>query len=347
VDAWPDVRDERAVDVETEHRNSGRPHSLGEVGGCVHAESPLVALRSFQCLDERRLAAERSDLAAHHDPRGGLGHARACGHVEDHVARIDPGAVGNFALVFADGRVIGVHDLVGRIAEFGPDRALVEIASTQARGVRRGSVVAPERHEKVVIVHSAQILDVDRLAVAVLIRARPIVTAVEQSLGRTPEHRLADPGDGMAVDGGVHQRPRKQQRFRRLDVALREHELAVDEPELANESAVVHGSVGNAGVVGVPDEVIHPVDIEFPRNELSESPLARDEARDPVGIEVVGREDLGDRTGREEFPDVVVELPGAAVDEGFEVVAVGAVADIVEQRGRADALGLATLDAEV
>jgi hypothetical protein len=49
----------------------------------------------------------------------------------------------------------------------------------------------------------------------------------------------------------------------------------------------------------------------------------------------------------EEFVDVVVVLAGMAVCHGLDVVAVGTVADIVEERRRAQPFGPDPVDAEV
>ncbi len=161
----------------------------------------------------------------------------------------------------------------------------------------------------------------------------------------------------MSVDDGVHQRAREEEALGRGDVPLREHEVRVAsravhvsrpvdaagtvEPEFADEPTVVDGAVGDAGVVGVAHEVVHPVHVEFTGNELSHAALAPHEVRDALRVEPVAFQrgtDLPLGVGQEPF-DLVVVPAGRAPDDALGLVAVRTVAGVMEERGRADVRG--------
>src|SRR5699024_8905008 len=100
-------------------------------------------------------------------------------------------------------------------------------------------------------------------------------------------------------------------------------------------------------MVGIPYQIIHPIDIEFARNQLSEATLAGDQSGNPIRIEFVIVENFGDLAVREEFADVVVIVAGVTVNESLQIVTVGTVADVVEQRGGPNPLGLAAFDPQL
>ncbi len=65
----------------------------------------------------------------------------------------------------------------------------------------------------------------------------------------------------VTVDGRVHQRAGHEEALRGLNVPFREDEASVHEPERTEQAAVIDRPVGNAGMVGVTDEVVHPVHV--------------------------------------------------------------------------------------
>ena len=146
----------------------------------------------------------------------------------------------------------------------------------------------------------------------------PELVSVDLSLGEQPlagpaQHCLADSCDRMHVDCGVHQCAGEQQTLGGLDVALVQDEFAVDKGQLPNQPLGVDRAVGDAGVVGVPNEVVHPVDIEFARYQLAELSLTGNKASNMRGVQIVLAEGVSDLARREEFVDVVVvfaRMPG-------------------------------------
>jgi hypothetical protein len=133
----------------------------------------------------------------------------------------------------------------------------------------------------------------------------------------------------MHVDGRVHERAGQQEAFGGLDVALGEDELAVDKGELSKQSLGIDCAVGNTGVVSIPDEVVHPVDIEFTGDELAELALAGDKTGDVAGVEIVSAEDLAHIAGIEQFVNVVVVFTRFAVGEPLNIVAKRAMANVM------------------
>ncbi len=334
MDTGPGVADQRAVDVEPEDATGGVPHPFGHVLGGVHAESPLVALDRTERADQRRLVTQRSDLPVDDHPARRLLDLGAAGHVEDHVGRVDFRLGGDVAFGLGDSVVVPLQQRFGYVAHLCPDRALQEVTLGEPAGGLGGRLALAERDEQVVVVHPAH-------------RFGGGVGRIEQAFRTPSEHRLGDAGGVVAVHCRGHQRPGDEQALGGLDVALREDEFPVDEGEFPDQPLVVDGAVGDAGVVGVPDEVVHPVHVEFARDELAELAVAGHEVGHRVGVQPVIREDAGDRPRLQQFVHVVVPLPGVAVDDGLDVVAERRVAHVVQEGGRPHPLGLLTLHVEV
>ncbi len=66
-----------------------------------------------------------------------------------------------------------------------------------------------------------------------------------------------------------------------------------------------------------------------------------------VGVETVAGQDVADRGPVEQVVNLVVVAAGPPADEVLGLVAVGAVTDVVEERGGADVGGAVAVDAEV
>ncbi|MFQ3320766.1 MAG: hypothetical protein ACI80F_002853, partial [Natronomonas sp.] len=224
-----------------------------------------------------------------------------------------------------------LRDAVGYVFEACPDRPCVEVPALDAR-TKVGDALA-EFDQEVVVGHPRERLDVEAV--------------IEQTLAGPLQHRARDSGDVVAIHRPVHQCARQEERFGGLDVARCEHEATVPIAERPEQPAVVDSAVGDAGVVGVTDEIVHAVDIEFAGNKLAELTLASDEVGDTARVEVVGFEDGVEVGLSEQRPDFVVVTAGATADDVLGLVAVGAVPHVVQERGCADVSRALAVDVEV
>ena len=225
------------------------------------------------------------------DPRARLFEPGARGNVQYHVVAGDGRALSDVGGGRPGLGAVHLHDVGGGVAEGSPDGAFVEVAVLDPTGQigRRRS----ERDEQIVIGHPTELGDVDRRVGALVPTVR---SGVQQSLGRAFEHRAGDSGDVVAVDRPVHQRSCEQQRLGGLDVPGREDEPPVAVAEFPDEPSDVDRSIRDAGVVGVAHEVVHPVHVEFARDELAELPVAGHEVGYRGGVQPVIGEDLRDRS---------------------------------------------------
>ncbi len=98
--------------------------------------------------------------------------------------------------------------------------------------------------------------------------------------------------------------------------------------------------------MGVAHQVVHPIDIEFARDELAEPALTGDQSRDRLGFEVVLPKHVPDGPVGEQVVDVVVVAPRSTVGQRLEVVAERAVTDVVKQGGGVNSAGSPPLDPE-
>ncbi len=104
--------------------------------------------------------------------------------------------------------------------------------------------------------------------------------------------------------------------------------------------------IGHPGVVGVPHQVVHPVDVQAPVDDAREGVLARDDGADLDRVDPLRLEDGGDRPLADQMIDLVVAPPHELLHHRFGDVGEGAVADVVEEGSRRNKPRLAVVEVE-
>lgn len=161
------------------------------------------------------------------------------------------------------------------------------------------------------------------------------------------EHARRDPAHVVEVDRRAHQRPGDEERFGGVDTAFAQRDARFGEDRAPDQPVRVDRPVGHAGVVGVPHQVVHPVDVEAPVDDACEAVLACDDGADLGRVDPLRLEDVGDRSLPDETVDLVVASPDELLHHRFGDVGERPVADVVEEGGRRDEFRLAVVKPEL
>ena len=99
--------------------------------------------------------------------------------------------------------------------------------------------------------------------------------------------------------------------------------------------------------MGVPEEVVHPVGIQVPVDQVGKGVLTPDEGGDTGGVEICIGERGCEGGFAEEMVDLVVIMPRKLGEEGLARVRERPVPDIVEEPGRGDQEDVGCIQGEV
>jgi hypothetical protein len=149
------------------------------------------------------------------------------------------------------------------------------------------------------------------------------------------EHALTNPADMVVVDGRPHEGPGNQQGFGRIHPVLIKHGAFGMPDQVPDQALGINRSVRSTGIVGIPKEVVHPVDIEIPVDDPGERMLPLHNGTEINGIHPSLAEQ-GFVTGVDDRVNIIVTTMKVLLHQGLARMRERAVPDIMEEGGRYD-----------
>jgi hypothetical protein len=91
---------------------------------------------------------------------------------------------------------------------------------------------------------------------------------------RELKHALSDTADMMVVNGRPHKGAGDEKRFGSVDTILVKDHPPVCPDQVADEPLCVHGAIRGPGIIGIAEQVVHPVHIKVTVDNARERVLS-------------------------------------------------------------------------
>ena len=77
------------------------------------------------------------------------------------------------------------------------------------------------------------------------------------------EHAFRNPAYVMKIHGRTHQRPGNEKRLGGIDSILVQHNPFRCVEDVTDQAVGINGAIRGAGIIGIPEQVVHPVHIKI------------------------------------------------------------------------------------
>lgn len=152
---------------------------------------------------------------------------------------------------------------------------------------------------------------------------------------RELEHALTDTADMMVIDARSHEGPGYQERFGRVHPVLIKNRLAAGRlDQVPDQPLGIHCTVRGAGIIGIAEKVVHPVNIEIPVYDPGEMVLSPHNTAQLSRIDTMVPESGSGITRTHDPPDIIVPRTEVLFHQRLACMRERAVPDIMEESGR-------------